>query len=422
MPITRIAAANFKSFSELEVPLSPFTVVIGSNASGKSNFISIFRFLRDIARNGLANAIAMQGGPEYLRNARIGLSRPLSICVDYQPDPGSELFRSGPGSDPMIIARSSGSTYEFSLKFHEPGQGFSILTDRLTLRCDVFACSPGSCDPDRGGRLLGGGKIVLSNSGGFVTTTLDLPADCPFSEDDIVPVFFRKRPIPEKTLLLQTAFAYPLPHAERFFDHLAVFDIDPKLPRKGVVITGKSELEEDGGNLALVIKLISEDPEKKRKLSNLVKDVLPFIEDFSVQKFMDVSLILTLRERYARQQELPASALSDGTITVFALIIILYFENKPFTVIEEPVSHVHPFLVARIIAMMKEVSARRQLMITTHSAQVVRYADLSDILLISRDSEGFSVVSRPADREEIRTFLANEVGIEELYVNNLLGI
>jgi hypothetical protein len=53
---------------------------------------------------------------------------------------------------------------------------------------------------------------------------------------------------------------------------------------------------------------------------------------------------------------------------------------------------------------------------------VVKHAGIEDILLISRDSEGFSVVSRPADKEEVRTFLENEIGIEELFVQNLLGI
>jgi predicted ATPase len=171
-----------------------------------------------------------------------------------------------------------------------------------------------------------------------------------------------------------------------------------------------------------VVKSILEDPEKKRKFSNLLHDTLPFVEDFSVRKFMDVSLILTLRERYAKSHDLPASCLSDGTIIIFALIIALYFEDKPFIVIEEPVSHIHPFLVARIMAMMKESSERKQLMITTHSTEVVKHVSIADILLISRDSEGFSVISRPADKKEVRTFLENEIGIEELFVRNLLGL
>jgi hypothetical protein len=53
---------------------------------------------------------------------------------------------------------------------------------------------------------------------------------------------------------------------------------------------------------------------------------------------------------------------------------------------------------------------------------VVKHAALDDLLLISRDSAGFSIISRPGDKEEVRTFLANEIGIEELYVQNLLGL
>jgi len=61
-------------------------------------------------------------------------------------------------------------------------------------------------------------------------------------------------------------------------------------------------------------------------------------------------------------------------------------------------------------------------MLSTHSTEVVKHTCLSDILLISRDSEGFSIISRPADKEEVRTFLENEIGIEELYIQNLLGL
>jgi predicted ATPase len=422
MPITRIAVANFKSFSELDVKLSSLNVVIGSNAAGKSNFISIFRFLRDIARNGLVNAIAMQGGPEYLRNAKIGLSRDLSVRVVYEPESLLEVIRELPEKGRLLAVRSSDTTYEFAIRFHDPGQGFTITRDQLTISCEIVECEHGGKNEMAAAYPIGKGQIMVSSSGGIVTTSIDVPRDCPIRQQDLLPSLFTKRKIPERTLLLETPYVSPLPHVEKFFDRIAVYDIDPKLPRKGVVITGKSELEEDGSNLALVIKLISENEEKRRQLQNLIRDVLPFVEEFSVQKFMDVSLILTLRERYAKQQDLPASSLSDGTITIFALIVVLYFENKPFIVIEEPVGHIHPFLVSRLMAMMKEVSAHRQLMLTTHSTEVVKHADLQDILLISRDSEGFSVISRPADKEEVRTFLENEVGIEELYVKNLLNI
>ena len=422
MPIRRISVANFKSISEIDLELSMFNVVIGSNAAGKSNLISIFKFLRDIARSGLVNAIAMQGGVEYLRNTTIGLSRDLTVKVDYEPEPQLEILEGNEQGSLQTGVRSSESSYEFAIRFHDGDDGFTVTKDRLVIGCEVIEFEGGGKTPVTNTRSIGKGEIRVTSSHGEVSFEVDIPDGCPLKKQDIIPTLFRRRTLPEKTLLLETPYAHPLPHVEKFFDRIAIYDIDPKLPKKGVNITGKSELDEDGGNLALAIRAIMQNPEKKRKLSNLIRDVLPFVEEFSVEKFMDVSLILTLRERYAKARHLPASSLSDGTITIFALIIALYFEEKPFIIIEEPVSHIHPFLVSRVISMMKESSKKKQLMVTTHSSEVVRHASLEDILLISRDSEGFSVISRPADKEEVQTFLANEIGIEELYIQNLLGL
>jgi len=421
MPIKHIHIENFKSFSEIDLDLSRFNVVIGSNAAGKSNFISAFRFLRDIARNGVVNAIALQGGADYLRNAKIGSGRDLVVRVTYEPDRGGDLMDSTRKGDTVLEVRSCESTYEFALHFDAEGDGFSVVRDRIRIVCEIGACGD---DRTRGDRspVPGRGLIEVSSGDGGVKYTVEVPKGCPLTENDIIPLFFRGKQLPARTLLLETFYGYPLPHFEKFFDRIAIYDIDPKLPKKGVIITGKRELDENAGNLALVVRSILDDPEKKRKFANLLRDVLPFVEDFSVQKFMDVSLILTMRERYAKSKDLPASSLSDGTIAIFAMIIALYFEEKPFIIIEEPVSHIHPFLVARLMRMMKEASGKKQVMITTHSTEVVKHAALDDILLIARDSEGFSVVSRPGDKEEVRTFLANEIGIEELYVQNLLGL
>jgi predicted ATPase len=421
MPIQRVHVENFKSFSELDVDLSQFNIVIGSNAAGKSNFIAVFRFLRDIATVGIVNAISLQGGEDYIRNAKIGPARDLVVRVEYLPDPAMEFVGAGREDPRRIGMNPCESSYEFALRFTGEGDGFVIVKDQLVIGCEVTTCEWAEGNV-AGKTLIGRGEITISNVDGEIGYEVRVPEGCPLRPEEIVPVFFRNKRLAEKTLLLETVYGYPLPHLEKFFDRIAVYDLDPKLPKKGTVITGKRELDENGGNLALVVKKIIEDPEKKRKFSNLLRDILPFVEDFSVQKFMDVSLTLTLRERYAKNRDLPAFSLSDGTIVLFGLIIALYFEEKPFIIIEEPVSHIHPFLVARLMGMMKEASRNKQIMVTTHSTEVVKHASLDDILLISRDSEGFSIVSRPSGKEEVRTFLANEIGIEELYVQNLLGM
>jgi len=55
MAITKIKVSNFKSFDELEVDLRPLNIVIGANAAGKSSFLEIFRFIRDVSRHGAEN-------------------------------------------------------------------------------------------------------------------------------------------------------------------------------------------------------------------------------------------------------------------------------------------------------------------------------------------------------------------------------
>ena len=56
MRITNITATNFKSFKEINVKLDDFTLIVGANAAGKSNLMSIFKFIRDIVNEGLGLA------------------------------------------------------------------------------------------------------------------------------------------------------------------------------------------------------------------------------------------------------------------------------------------------------------------------------------------------------------------------------
>ncbi|HII98689.1 MAG TPA: hypothetical protein HA272_05415, partial [Methanoregula sp.] len=243
-----------------------------------------------IARHGIVNAIAMQGGVEYIRNARIRGSRDLAVKILYEPGRTPDILNPERENGTRLGMRSCESSYEFAIRFDETGDGFSIVRDELVIGCELMNCE---CHGDQIQKmdLIGKGELRITSKGGIVRYAARIPDGCSLTVDDIIPAFFRGKRLPERTLLLETVYGYPLPHIEKLFDKIAVYDIDPKLPKKGVVITGKRELEEDGANLALVIKTIIENPEKKRKFANLLRDVLPFVEDFSVQKFMDISLI-----------------------------------------------------------------------------------------------------------------------------------
>ena len=168
-----------------------------------------------------------------------------------------------------------------------------------------------------------------------------------------------------------------------------------------------------------MVKKILENEESRKKFFNLVKDLLPFVESLDIEKLVDKSLLFKIRENYF-EDYIPAPLISDGTINIIALVLVLYFEKKRVVIIEEPERNIHPYLVSKIVDMMKDASRQKQIIITTHNPEFVKYAGLENLLFVFRDEKGFSRIERPANKKEVEVFLKNEIGIDELYVQNLL--
>src|SRR3989304_860445 len=418
MAIKKIILTNFKSFKNLEIELANFHILIGANASGKSNFIQIFKFLRDVINLGLDNAISIQGGVFYLRNIKIGSSDNFSMEVTSDGEYGFLVRKK---EKEQIGIKTYETIYKFAMKFNKKGLGFEIIEDKLIRKCDFIRIErkKGKIEEKE---KLGQGEIILSKVNGKIKVAFRKPSEIPMEENDIIPSFLREEKLPPKALLLHPPFSFfPIPWGD-IFSEISIYDFDPKLPKKATPITGKAELEEDGSNLAIILKNIIENRDKERRFSNFVRDLLPFINKVDVERFADKSLLFKLQECYFPKDYLPASLISDGTINITALIIALYFEKKPLTIIEEPERNIHPHLISKMINMMKDASIKKQIIVTTHNPEMVKKADLENILLVSRDKDGFSTISKPAEREEEKTFLKNGIGIEDLYVQNLLEV
>lgn len=410
MLVKSIAVSNFKSFRNLSLDqLGRFNVLIGTNASGKTNFIQIFRFLRDIANHGLANAISLQGGPDFLRNANLHQDEECGIRITYDPD--LSITRKKDGR--TFTIKYLEVTYEF--RFHFPdGEGLRVTRDHLTKKLELIDAETPNGAPIRT-------ESILMNQGGQIQFEMKIPASFPLTESDIVPPFLRDERLDENTLLMETPYFGFVHRLDKFFDRFAIYDFDPKLPKHSVPVTGKTDLEEDGSNLAICLKNILDNQDQKRKFSNLVRDLLPFIEDIEIEK-SDRSLRFKLKDKYSGGSFVPSSFVSDGTLNMIAMVIALYFEKKSLIIIEEPERNVHPRLITKLVSMMKEVSRQKQIILTTHHPDIVRLADPENILFSSRDKEGFSTISRPIEREETRAFLETELGIEDLFTQDLLGL
>lgn len=70
MRLTKLQVKNWRNFHEIDFRLGQRLIIVGANATGKSNLLDVFRFLRDIAspQGGLSSAIENRGGLSTIRN------------------------------------------------------------------------------------------------------------------------------------------------------------------------------------------------------------------------------------------------------------------------------------------------------------------------------------------------------------------
>jgi predicted ATPase len=109
MLITRLKLKNWRNFRDVDVRLGPRGYLIGANASGKSNFLDVFRFLRTIAQSeggGLQKALKDRGGLTKLR----------SLHVRKDPEVRIEIELSESAAD-------SAPTWRYVLAFKSEGKG-----------------------------------------------------------------------------------------------------------------------------------------------------------------------------------------------------------------------------------------------------------------------------------------------------------
>jgi predicted ATPase len=426
MPIRRITLSNFKSFDRIDVELANLNILIGANASGKSSFIQILKFIKDMVAFGLDNAVSMQGGAEYLLNRKLGSSREFILDIVSDTSEGSRPTTYKTRKEYGYEAFET--SYRIILSFSERGKRFEILEESVKQKCNFYIYLK-SEQKKLEKRELGEGEISVNRLKGSPRLVMKLPSGLQEKEliEDVIELYIAskylsKTKLRSKQSYLEAPLHIPYQIGTKLVDTLrriSIYDFDPRLSKRAQLITGRAELESDGSNLAVVINNLLKNKDRQQKFYNLLCDLLPFVERFRIQNIAD-TVLFTLSEKYAKGRPFPAFLLSDGTINLTSLIICLFFEDKSLKVIEEPERNIHPHLISKVMNLMREASRDAQIVTTTHNPEVVRHSDINDLMLVFRKRNGFSNIERPADRERVKTFLKQEMGIEELYVQNLL--
>ena len=147
---------------------------------------------------------------------------------------------------------------------------------------------------------------------------------------------------------------------------------------------------------------------------------MPFVDNVSVEHNPDKSVSYKIKECYYNKS-FYANFLSDGTVSILALILALYFEDHSnIIILEEPERNIHPKLLANLISSAEDVSKEKQVIITTHNPELLKYASCDDVRMVTRANCGNTSVTKPSDDLTIKTFLENDLGLEDLFVQGLL--
>ena len=132
MKIKYIHIKNFKSFGEQIINLENLTILLGANASGKSNTVSIIRFVNNIILYGLDDAISLLGGINYAINATIGKNESmyLKFILDLHDEEWIRIVNQKEGKGLLLEEIVS----EFEIIPYKRGMGYKIGAERLEIK------------------------------------------------------------------------------------------------------------------------------------------------------------------------------------------------------------------------------------------------------------------------------------------------
>lgn len=417
MNIEKIYVSNFKSFNEIDINLNKMNLVIGANASGKSNFIQILKFYYEAIEYGLENAISLQGGTQYLRNNNLKENYKSLFKFKFNFE---RKIRKNINLDKSVIEMRY-IINEFDLNYNKRGDGFSLAYEKVIIYYDEYINNNKNEEPsyDKIGEFC----IKLERVKGKKNIKFELISDNDkkYNVKEILPPIDLIETLIEKDELIIKYISLFTGLRSFFDENFAVFDLDPKILKKSASVSAKYRLEEDGSNLSICLNNVLKNNKSKKIFLDQLRDMLPFVSGILTEKTVDKAMLFKIKEKYNNSRYFPASFMSDGTVNIVAMILALYFDNRNLVVFEEPERNIHPGLLSNIVEKFYEVSSEKQILVTTHNPQLIRHVKIDDIIFIKRNKFGFTEGKRVIDIEEIKSFLDEEIGIDELYIDDVLG-
>ncbi len=366
--ITSIRLVNFKNFADETLRVGPFTVIVGANASGKSNIRDAFRFLHGIGRG-------------YTLTEIIGGKYGSGGHREWEPIRGAanEIIRYG----------QSSFTLEIGLKLNGEAVHYSIEIGQGRTGSGGFQVT---CEEMKAGQMTMYSASQDSHATLWVNSVKGYPEMQRFRLDSTQPALTQYIPLDNKgTHLFNDQIFSDLRSVLsniRFLDLVPMRIREPSFP-------GANMLGDFGENLPTVLEEICIDPERQEILTSWVHELTPMdVQGFDFPR--DPSGRIHLRLCEANDRQVSAYSASDGTLRFLAMLAALLGENpKGLYFFEEIDTGIHPARQWLLLELIEKQAAKSnfQIITTTHAPDLLTFVNDSTF-------ENMSVVCRLEDSSD----------------------
>jgi len=368
MKIESIRLKNFKAFKNtLMSDIPKLCVIVGANGTGKSTFFDVFDFLKDAYKDDISQALSKRGGLGEVKSRNsdgpieieIKLSdtsfkHPLTYFISIEEEKGT----------PIIKREKLGSVLDFSR-----GQGFVVTNERQP-------------------------QIELNAASSETTFQRE---EQTLARPDLLAIKglaqFQKFPIIMKLGSLIENW------------HISDFHINNA---KQIQEHGLAEhLSREGENLSLVThRLYEQYPTIFNEILEKLKQRVPGIHSVSAKVTEEGRVLLKFKDSHFKDPFL-ARHISDGTLKMFAYLVLLYDTLKhPLLCLEEPENQLYPKLLWELAEEFRLYANRGgQVFISTHSPDFLNALELEEVFWLIKN-EGYTTIKRARDDEQVAAFMA----------------
>lgn len=396
--LLRLTAKNFRTLKDVDVELGPLNVLVGPNGAGKSNLLDVIRFLGDSVRLDIGGALDVRGGFDrvFFRGPRKPReTRQVAIGIEAAVTKNSNRN----ATDNYELSFASVRVYTRQRTEIKPG---IRRTEKF-----LFKRTAGP-----GRRITLQGRDLHVITGDEQTRTLDL-------SEGTLALATLPRLGPEEGGEQVEALA-------NLFASFRVFDVNVENARQPSREVSAVRLADDASNLSAFLRYLAEVHEDA--FNSLVRDAKHFIPGLK-----DIDFVTVGGSGEATYVQLKESGLTDatpladasfGSIRALALLALLYDPNPPrLTCIEEIDHGLHPYVLDRLVELIRGASKRTQFLIATHSPSLVNRLRPNELIVCERADDGTSQIPaiEPAVVRQMELASGGELALGELWFSGVLG-